>query len=47
MTDNPEAEQILLPNGFREKRFNESLVIKNLKPNLNSQYKSKPLEIVF
>ena len=40
-------EKVKFTNGFRERRFIESLMIKNLKPNLNSQHKSKPLEIVF
>ena len=35
-----------IQNGFRERRFIESLMTKNFEPNLNSQYKIKPLEIV-
>ena len=34
-------------NGFDEIRFTETLMIKNLEPNTNLEYKRKALEVLF
>ena len=40
-------EKLKFTNGFRERRFIESILIKEHSPTLNSQIQSKPLEILF
>ena len=40
-------EKLKFTNGFHERRFMESLLIKQYSPNLNSQVNSRPLEILY
>ena len=40
-------EKLKFPKSYNEKRFIESILIKQHSPNLNSQIHSKPLEILF